>query len=133
MEISKEVTKQVTKCQMRLSIIVCLKVWTILKLIGGLEKSTGKHYSIKNYLQPINQLLGKLSLIQAFKRTNLIIKMLTIKRGKGDTSNFSSYPDSTELPKPIKAADDPFINWWRKWRFFILLRKRWNIGNMLLK
>ncbi|EAS03842.2 CAMP-dependent kinase catalytic subunit (macronuclear) [Tetrahymena thermophila SB210] len=34
-----------------------------------------------------------------------------VVKGKGDTSNYSSYPDSTELPKPIKPADDPFINW----------------------
>ncbi|KAL4510785.1 hypothetical protein ABPG72_004939 [Tetrahymena utriculariae] len=34
-----------------------------------------------------------------------------VVKGKGDTSNYSSYPDSTELPKPIKTADDPFINW----------------------
>jgi len=32
-------------------------------------------------------------------------------KGKGDTSNFSSYPDSTELPKPVKPAEDPFIGW----------------------
>lgn len=38
--------------------------------------------------------------------------MNTTPRNKGDASNYSSYPDSTELPKPIKPADDPFINWW---------------------
>lgn len=32
-------------------------------------------------------------------------------RSKGDTSNFANYPDSTELPKAIKPADDPFIHW----------------------
>jgi hypothetical protein len=32
-------------------------------------------------------------------------------KGKNDTSNYGSYPDSTELPKAIKSSDDPFINW----------------------
>jgi len=32
-------------------------------------------------------------------------------KGKGDTSNFASYPDSTELPKAIKTSEDPFANW----------------------
>jgi len=32
-------------------------------------------------------------------------------KGKGDTSNYASYPDSNELPKAVKAADDPFIGW----------------------
>jgi len=30
---------------------------------------------------------------------------------EGDTSNFSEYPDSPELPKPLKATDDPFLSW----------------------
>jgi len=107
-----------------------LKVWTILKRIGGSEKSIGKHCSIKNYLQPINRLLGKLSLIfKCFNELNLIIILLNTSRGKGDTSNFSSYPDSTELPKPIKAADDPFINWWR---FFIFDKRSAKIVEMSL-
>lgn len=32
-------------------------------------------------------------------------------KSKGDTSNFSTYPDSTEAPKAVKPAEDPFINW----------------------
>ena len=32
-------------------------------------------------------------------------------KGEGDTSNFTQYPDSPDLPKAIKASDDPFINW----------------------
>ena len=32
-------------------------------------------------------------------------------KGKNDTSNYSTYPDSTDLPKAIKSSDDPFINW----------------------
>ena len=31
--------------------------------------------------------------------------------GDGDTSNFSEYPDSPELPKALKTGDDPFLNW----------------------
>lgn len=30
---------------------------------------------------------------------------------EGDTSNFSEYPDSPELPKALKATDDPFLSW----------------------
>lgn len=36
---------------------------------------------------------------------------LSYNRSKGDTSNFSSYPDSSELPKPIKPSEDPFVGW----------------------
>jgi len=32
-------------------------------------------------------------------------------KSKGDTANYSSYPDSTEQPKAVKPAEDPFINW----------------------
>ena len=32
-------------------------------------------------------------------------------KSEGDTSNYSQYPDSPELPKPIKPSEDPFINW----------------------
>ncbi|CAD8085459.1 unnamed protein product [Paramecium sonneborni] len=28
-----------------------------------------------------------------------------------DTSNFATYPDSTELPDPVKPQDDPFKDW----------------------
>lgn len=34
----------------------------------------------------------------------------TIKK-KGDTSNYSEYPDSPELPKALKPKNDPFLNW----------------------
>ena len=34
-----------------------------------------------------------------------------VVKSKGDTTNFSTYPDSTELPKPVKASEDPFISW----------------------
>ncbi|CAD8100205.1 unnamed protein product [Paramecium sonneborni] len=32
-------------------------------------------------------------------------------RSEDDTSNFAVYPDSTELPDPIKLNDDPFRDW----------------------
>ena len=32
-------------------------------------------------------------------------------RGEGDTSNFSNYPDSPDLPNPLKNNEDPFLNW----------------------
>jgi len=32
-------------------------------------------------------------------------------KSKGDTSNYNSYPDSHELPKPLKASEDPFLGW----------------------
>lgn len=32
-------------------------------------------------------------------------------KGKGDTSNYSTYPDSTEIPQAVKASEDPFIGW----------------------
>ncbi len=32
-------------------------------------------------------------------------------KSKGDTSNYSTYPDSTEAPKTVKPAEDPFISW----------------------
>lgn len=31
--------------------------------------------------------------------------------GEGDASNYSNFPDSVEESKPIKASEDPFINW----------------------
>ncbi|CAD8043716.1 unnamed protein product [Paramecium primaurelia] len=38
-------------------------------------------------------------------------KYKPVVKNKGDTSNYSTYPDSTELPKPVKPTDDPFIGW----------------------
>jgi len=32
-------------------------------------------------------------------------------KGKGDTTNYSTYPDSAELPKAVKPNEDPFVNW----------------------
>ena len=32
-------------------------------------------------------------------------------KSEGDTSNFSQYPDSPELPKMLKPNEDPFLNW----------------------
>jgi len=32
-------------------------------------------------------------------------------RSKGDTSNYTPYADSTEQPKAVKPAEDPFLNW----------------------
>ena len=32
-------------------------------------------------------------------------------KSEGDTTNFTQYPDSPDLPKSIKASDDPFNNW----------------------
>lgn len=32
-------------------------------------------------------------------------------KGDGDTSNFSQYPDSPDLPRALKANEDPFLNW----------------------
>lgn len=41
----------------------------------------------------------------------LVPRYKPVVKTKGDASNYSTYPDSTELPKPVKPADDPFINW----------------------
>ena len=32
-------------------------------------------------------------------------------RSPGDTSNYSEYPDSPELPRALKANNDPFLEW----------------------
>lgn len=32
-------------------------------------------------------------------------------KSDGDTSNYSEYPDSPELPKAIKSKNDPFLSW----------------------
>eukprot|EP01016_Furgasonia_blochmanni_P044644 TRINITY_DN6219_c0_g3_i4.p2 TRINITY_DN6219_c0_g3~~TRINITY_DN6219_c0_g3_i4.p2 ORF type:complete len:222 (+),score=51.51 TRINITY_DN6219_c0_g3_i4:452-1117(+) len=32
-------------------------------------------------------------------------------KSKGDSSNFSTYPDSTELPRALKPSEDPFSAW----------------------
>ena len=32
-------------------------------------------------------------------------------QNEGDTSNFSDYPDSPELPKALKISEDPFLTW----------------------
>jgi protein kinase X len=32
-------------------------------------------------------------------------------KAEGDTSNYQEYPDSPELPKPIKSGEDPFLAW----------------------
>ena len=32
-------------------------------------------------------------------------------RGEGDTSNYSQYPESQELPKALKPSEDPFLQW----------------------
>ena len=33
-------------------------------------------------------------------------------KSEGDTSNFSNYPDSPELPKEVKPNEDPFLKNW---------------------
>lgn len=55
--------------------------------------------------------------IQACRQVDFFLLFICLQknRNKGDASNYSTYPDSTELPKPIKPADDPFINWWNEW------------------
>ncbi len=45
------------------------------------------------------------------KYTTSCYSLLIFTRGKGDTSNYSTYPDSTELPKAVKPSEDPFIGW----------------------
>lgn len=32
-------------------------------------------------------------------------------KNEGDTSNYSQYPDSPDLPKALKTNEDPFLNW----------------------
>lgn len=32
-------------------------------------------------------------------------------KSEGDTSNFSQYPESPDLPKPLKPSEDPFLSW----------------------
>ena len=32
-------------------------------------------------------------------------------RGEGDTSNYSQYPDTHEMPRALKASEDPFLQW----------------------
>lgn len=32
-------------------------------------------------------------------------------KNEGDTSNYSEYPDSDEIPEPIDKVDDPFYDW----------------------
>lgn len=32
-------------------------------------------------------------------------------KSDGDTSNYSQYPDSPDLPKILKSNEDPFLNW----------------------
>ena len=69
----------------------------ISKHIDGSQKQIGSSWQRKKFQRSTNP-----SLSNSFDY---------IVRGKGDASNYSSYPDSTELPKAIKPADDPFLNW----------------------
>jgi len=32
-------------------------------------------------------------------------------KGEGDTSHYSQYPESSDLPKALKPSEDPFLNW----------------------
>jgi len=36
---------------------------------------------------------------------------LPVVKEDGDTENFSTYPDSPELPEPLAKEDDPFKDW----------------------
>jgi len=47
---------------------------------------------------------------------NMINKKLSpfykpVVKSAGDTSNFSTYPDSDTLSPSLKATEDPFLSW----------------------
>ena len=50
----------------------------------------------------------------ALMQKKITPKYKPVVKNKGDASNYSTYPDSTELPKAIKPIDDPFAAWWNK-------------------
>ena len=78
-----------------------------LKNIDGSAELTGVSFYKRKSLRFINLLWSKW-----YKAVQVAYEIfLTNNRSKGDTSNFSSYPDSSELPKPIKPSEDPFVGW----------------------
>ena len=46
-------------------------------------------------------------LLQKSQKPHFIPKI----KSEGDTSNYSQYPDSPDLPKMLKPSEDPFLNW----------------------
>jgi hypothetical protein len=67
---------------------------------------------LKNGIEDIKQhkWLSKIDMRQLLSKKIPMPYKPTIKF-PGDTSNFNQYPDSDNLPPPIKPAEDPFGDW----------------------
>lgn len=68
---------------------------------------------LKNGTEDIKQhkWFSKIDMRQLLSKKIPMIYKPAIKYA-GDTSNFNQYPDSDNLPPPVKPSDDPFSDWW---------------------
>ena len=78
-------------------------------LVADLTKRYG---NLKGGVNDIKEhrLFGEVNWSELLKKKVNPIYKPTVS-GKGDTENFPSYPDSTELPRPVPKNEDPFQNW----------------------
>jgi protein kinase X len=85
-------------------------------------KSLVKHLLVADLGKRYGNLKGGVNDIKEHRWFNNFDWKMCLKKGlkphyvpklksEGDTSNFSQYPESPELPRPLKASEDPFLNW----------------------
>lgn len=85
-------------------------------------KSLVKHLLVADLAKRYGNLKGGAADVKEHRWFKAIDWKLLHKRGlkapyipkissDGDTSNYSEYPDSPELPKGLKPSEDPFLTW----------------------
>jgi protein kinase A len=85
-------------------------------------KSLVKHLLVADLTKRFGNLRGGVSDIKTHRwfsgldwssllRMELTMPFRPSVRDAGDTSNFSRYPDSATLSPPVRASDDPFLDW----------------------
>lgn len=85
-------------------------------------KSIVKHLLVADLGKRYGNLKNGVNDIKEHRWFNGLDWKVALKRGlkpsfipkvasEGDTSNYSEYPDSPELPKPLKPSEDPFLKW----------------------
>lgn len=84
---------------------------TLIKsfLVADVSKRLGM---LKNGVEDVkqNRWLAKIDFKQLLAKKIPMTYKPTVKF-PGDTSNFNPYPESDNMPPPLKANEDPFVDW----------------------
>lgn len=78
-------------------------------LVADVSKRLGM---LRNGVEDIKQhrWVGKIDMKQLLSKKIPMAYKPSVKF-PGDTSNFQAYPDSDNMPPPLKANEDPFVDW----------------------